>query len=81
MANITITRRERLSRGQALHALTVGGAWLTFAEMERGTLAPGRAADLAVLDHDPLTAPVEALAGLTAKLTMVGGRIVHGDDQ
>jgi len=42
-------------------------------------LTPERAADLAVLDRDPLTAPVEALAGLTAKLTMVGGEIIHGD--
>jgi predicted amidohydrolase YtcJ len=38
---------QRLSRVQALRALTVGGAWLTFAERERGVLAPGRMADLA----------------------------------
>ena len=71
---------ERLSRLQALHALTVGGAWLTSAEAERGTLAPGSAADLAVLDRDPLTAPIEHVAELTAKLTMVGGVIVHEDE-
>jgi hypothetical protein len=70
---------ERLSRRQALASLTTGGAWLTFAEAERGMLAPGRAADLAVLDHDPLTAPLELLAGLTTKATMVGGRIIHGE--
>lgn len=73
-----IGARERLSRRQALAALTTGGAWLTFDEAERGMLAPGRAADLAVLDHDPLTAPLELLAGLTTRATMVGGRIVHG---
>ena len=78
-SGVVLGARERLSRGQALHALIVGGAWLTFAETERGMLAPGRAADLAVLDRDPLTAPVEALAGLTAKLTMVGGEIIHGN--
>jgi predicted amidohydrolase YtcJ len=70
--------RERLTRSQALTALTAGGAYVTFAERERGRLAPGRAADLAVLDHDPLTAPLEDLVGQTTRLTLVGGEIVHG---
>ncbi len=69
--------RERLTRAQALAALTTGGAFVTFAERERGRLVPGFAADLAVLEHDPLTAPLEALAGQTARLTMVAGEIVH----
>lgn len=68
---------ERLSRAQALGALTRGGAWVTFAERERGRLAPGWAADLAVLEHDPLAAPLEALVGQTARLTVVGGEVVH----
>jgi len=67
---------ERLTRAQALAALTHGGAAVTFAERERGRLAPGWAADLAVLEHDPLTAPLEALVGQTARLTMVGGEVV-----
>jgi predicted amidohydrolase YtcJ len=74
---IVMGERERLTRGQALAALTAGGAWVTFAERDRGRLAPGWAADLAVLDHDPLTAPLEDLVGQTARLTMVGGEIVH----
>ena len=69
---------ERLTRAQALTALTRGGARVTFAEGDRGTLAPGRAADLAVLDRDPLTAPLEELTAMECRLTMVGGRIVHG---
>jgi predicted amidohydrolase YtcJ len=50
---------------------------VTFTERERGRLAPGWAADLAVLEHDPLTAPLEVLVGQTARLTLVGGEIVH----
>ena len=72
--------RERLSRMQALRALTIGGAFVTGAEKERGMLAPGMVADLAVFDRDPLTAPIEDVADLSAKLTMVGGEIVHEDD-
>jgi predicted amidohydrolase YtcJ len=74
---VVMGERERLTRLQALTALTAGGAWLTFAERERGRLAPGWSADLAVLAHDPLTAPLEDLVGQTARLTMVGGEIVH----
>jgi predicted amidohydrolase YtcJ len=70
---------ERLSRALALRALTAGGARVTFAERERGILAPGFAADLAVLDRDPLAAPLDEVAETTARLTMVGGRIAHGD--
>jgi predicted amidohydrolase YtcJ len=68
---------QRLTRAQALAALTGGGAAITFAERERGRLAPGWAADLAVLEHDPLTAPLETLVGQTARLTMVGGAVIH----
>ena len=74
---VVVGERERLTRGQALAALTQGGAWVTFAERDRGRLAPGWAADLAALEHDPLTAPLEDLVGQTARLTMVGGDIVH----
>jgi hypothetical protein len=70
---------ERLSRLEALRALTVGGAWVTFAERERGVLAPGRQADLAVLEQDPLAIPLDEIPALSCRLTMVGGRVVHGD--
>jgi predicted amidohydrolase YtcJ len=68
---------ERLTRSQALTALTSGGAAVTFAERERGRLAAGWAADLTVLEQDPLTAPLDELVALTARLTMVGGDVVH----
>ena len=70
--------RERLSRLEALRALTVGGAWITHTEREAGVLAPGRRADLAVLQGDPLTLPLEDLPAMPVRLTMVGGDVVHG---
>jgi predicted amidohydrolase YtcJ len=71
--------RERLSRLQALRALTLGGARVMQAHRDRGVLAPGRQADLAVLEDDPLTMSLEDVERLACRLTMVGGRIVHGD--
>jgi predicted amidohydrolase YtcJ len=71
---------QRLTRREALHALTVSGARLTFEEETKGPLSPGFYADLAVLGGDPLTVDSERLKTLASRLTMVGGRIVHRAD-
>jgi predicted amidohydrolase YtcJ len=65
---------QRLTLEQALHATCVAPAWLSHDERTRGTLLPGRAADLVVLDRDPFTDDVEAVQVVA---TMVAGRWVH----
>ncbi|MBI2161668.1 MAG: amidohydrolase [Candidatus Rokubacteria bacterium] len=68
---------QRLSRAEALRAATIEGAWLTFEESEKGSLEPGKLADLVVLSDDPLTCDEARIPDLTAHMTIVGGRIVH----
>jgi predicted amidohydrolase YtcJ len=68
---------EALTREQAVTAYTRGSAYAAFAERERGTIAPGMLADLAVLSQDIFTVPPPALPGTTSVLTLVGGRVVH----
>ena len=68
---------ERLTVEQAVWAYTSGSAFAEFKETEKGTLAPGMVADLAVLSQDIFSVPVEALPGTTTVLTLVGGRVVH----
>jgi predicted amidohydrolase YtcJ len=68
---------EALTREQAVAAYTRGSAWAEHAEREKGTLAPGMLADLAVLSQDVFTVPPPALPATTSVLTLVGGRIVH----
>ncbi|MBI1963082.1 MAG: amidohydrolase [Candidatus Rokubacteria bacterium] len=72
---------QKLTREEALRACTTEGAWLTFDEDRKGSLEPGKLADLAVLSDDPLTVAEERLPGITAVLTVVGGLVVyeHGD--
>jgi predicted amidohydrolase YtcJ len=60
---------------RGLHAL--GSAYAEFAEKEKGTLEPGKLADLAVLSQNILEVPAEALPATEAVLTMVGGKIVR----
>ena len=68
---------EAVTVEQALHATTVAPAWLAGDERRRGTLLPGRLADLVVLDRDPLTCEAGELAEIGVVATMVGGRWVH----
>jgi predicted amidohydrolase YtcJ len=62
---------------QALHATTVAPAWLAGDERRRGTLLPGRLADVVVLDRDPVACTPDELTELEVVATMVGGRWVH----
>jgi predicted amidohydrolase YtcJ len=68
---------EALTREQALTAYTAGSAYAEFAEQEKGSLAVGRLADLAVLSQDILDVPAEGLPGTQSVMTIVGGRVVH----
>ena len=68
---------EAVTVEQALHASTVAPAWLAGDERRRGTLVPGRLADLVVLDRDPVECPAAELGTIGVVATMVGGRWVH----
>jgi predicted amidohydrolase YtcJ len=68
---------EALTLDQALHATCVAPSWLSHDERSRGTLLPGRLADLVVLDRDPYALPVEELPEVQVVATMVAGRWVH----
>ncbi len=68
---------QRLTVQEALRAHTIGGAYAIFEDKTRGSLEPGKLADLIVWRHDPYTAPPQFFADLTVDLTMIGGRIVH----
>ena len=68
---------QALGRAEALRCATRNGAYLTFDEDRKGTLDPGKLADLAVLSADPLTVEETKIAEITSQMTMVGGKIVH----
>jgi predicted amidohydrolase YtcJ len=65
---------QRLTLEQALHAVCVAPAWLSHDERVRGTLVPGRYADLVVLDRDPFACEPEELRHVQVVATMLGGR-------
>lgn len=61
----------------ALEIYTRNNAWLTFDDRIRGTLEPGKLADLVVLGKDPLSCPPEEVGGIPVLMTMAGGRAVY----
>jgi predicted amidohydrolase YtcJ len=69
---------DRLIREQALKLYTHGSAWFSHEDDQKGTLAAGRWADMAVLSDDYFTVDEDAIRGLESVLTVVGGRIVYG---
>ena len=68
---------QALSREEALRCATIEGAWLTFEEDRKGSLEPGKLADMAVLDRDPLTCPEDSIKDTRAETTVVGGEVVY----
>jgi predicted amidohydrolase YtcJ len=70
---------EAITRAQAIEAYTSGSAYAEFAEKEKGTIAVGRLADIAVPSNDILTISADALPGAHSVLTIVGGRVVLDD--
>ena len=68
---------EAITREQAIVAYTRGSAFAEFAEHEKGTIAEGQLADVAVLSLDVFAAQAPDLPGMRSVLTIVGGKIVH----
>ena len=69
--------KNRLDRSEALRLYTVGSTWFSSEENQKGALAPGQFADLAVLTADYFSIPEEEIKGLESVLTIVGGKVAY----
>jgi hypothetical protein len=70
-----------MSRDEALRLFTAGSAWFSGEEDVKGTIAPGKLADLAVLSADYFTVPEQDIKDIQSVLTVVDGRVVHGSSE
>ena len=68
---------ERLSMEEAIRGYTANGAFITREEATKGTLEPGRLADMIVLSEDLLTVNPDRILGIEVELTVVGGNVVY----
>lgn len=70
---------ERLTVDEALRAYTQGSAYAAFEEGEKGTISPGKLADLVVLSDDLFAIAPEKIKDVRVVLTVVGGKVVYRD--
>jgi predicted amidohydrolase YtcJ len=70
---------EALTREEALMAYTAGGAYVERQETVRGRIAPGMAADLAILSQDVLEVSLKMLPATRSVFTLVDGEVAYED--
>ena len=68
---------QKMSRMEALRAYTINGAFAAFEEGIKGSLTPGKLADITVLSKDILTCPEEEIRSAEVLVTIVGGKILY----
>ncbi len=72
--------QQRLTVEEAVRAYTLGAAYAAGLEDRLGSLAPGKLADLVVLDRDIFTCDPMAIAETRVVATMIGGRFVYSEE-
>ncbi len=68
---------ERVDLATALRMHTINGAFASFEEHLKGSLEPGKLADLVVLGEDLARVPASEIHQVPVAMTVSGGRVVH----
>jgi predicted amidohydrolase YtcJ len=68
---------EKMTRQEALRAMTIWPAYAAFQESEMGSLTPGKYADFVVLDRDIMRIPEGDILGTQVMATYIAGKAVY----
>lgn len=68
---------EAVGRAEAIRMYTANGAYFSREEAEKGTLEPGKLADMIVLPFNPLSAEPETILNGKVDMTFLGGKLVY----
>jgi predicted amidohydrolase YtcJ len=71
---------QRMTREEALRSYTINAAYAGFEEKDKGSIAPGKLADITVLSRDILTVPEDQILGTEVVYTIVGGKVRYRRD-
>jgi predicted amidohydrolase YtcJ len=82
VTRVTLSKQQHepeqaMTLEEALWAHTMGSAYAAHEENIKGSIEPGKLADVAVWSRDPLTVPLQELWNLPIAMTLVGGEIVY----
>lgn len=73
----TIVPSEAITREEALRIYTINNAYASFEESLKGSLEPGKLADMAILSGELMNCPADLIRDITSELTIVGGTVVY----
>ncbi len=73
----TLHPEQSVTRLEALRMWTLNGAYLSFEEKIKGSIEPGKLADMVVIDKDFLKCPVDEIKDIEALVTIVDGKVVY----
>jgi len=71
---------QRISREEALRVMTTNNAYITFDENIKGSIEPGKLADLLILSDDLLDVPEDRIKDIRPLVTIVDGEVVYQSD-
>ena len=67
--------QERVSAREAIAMYTTNAAYVSFEEDIKGSITPGKLADIVVLSSDPLESPLEQIKDIRVEMTIIGGKL------
>jgi predicted amidohydrolase YtcJ len=70
---------QRMTREQALRSYTINNAYAAFEEGIKGSITPGKLADIVVLSRDIMRVPEEEIRGTEVVYTILDGRVVYSN--
>jgi predicted amidohydrolase YtcJ len=71
---------QKMTRREALESMTIWGAYAAFEEDLKGSLTPGKLADIVVLSQDIMAVAPERILDTQVEMTILGGEIVYASD-
>jgi len=77
MSGTVFGEEEALTVMEALRGYTLYGAWLSFEDDRKGSIEPGKLADMIVLDQDILTVDPDHIMDINVEQTWLGGKLVY----
>lgn len=76
-SGVPIGPEEAITPYEALQAITIHGAYQYFEEAQKGTLTPGKLADLVILDQNPLSVDPKSIKDIHVVETIKGGQTIY----
>ena len=76
LKNTQMGTEQKITREEAIKLYTINGAYLTFEEDIKGSLEPGKLADMIVIDRDVLTCPEDDIKDTKVLTTYLGGKVI-----